>query len=186
MAGLYLAWFALINGTGMTTSAQKADCLLVPGARVEADGQPGPSLKARLDHAARLFREGRAGRVVCTGGRGESGPIEAEASRDYLIAQGVPAEAFLLEGMSHTTWENFVFASQEMERQGLRSCLVVTDPFHMQRCLWMAQELGLQPLPAPSFEGPAWAPRGMLFYTSREMAAWLKYGADRAGRALRS
>ncbi len=183
LAGLYLAWFAVINGAGARSAQGKADCLLVPGAKVEADGRPGPSLRARLDHAARLFHEGRAPRVVCTGGKGESGPIEAEAARDYLIGQGVPPEAFLLEGMSHTTWENFVFASQEMRPQGIRSCLVVTDPFHMQRCLWMARELGLEALPAPSFEGPAWGPRGMLFYTSREMAAWLKYGADRAGRA---
>lgn len=183
LVGLYLAWFAAINGAGMRSADSSADCILVPGARVEANGQPGLSLQGRLDQAVTLFQAGRAPRIVCTGGRGESGPIEAEAARDYLVGQGVPPEAILLEGMSHTTWENFVFATQEMRAHGLRSCLVVTGPFHMQRCLWMARELDLEPRPAPSFRGPAWAPRGMLFYTSREMAAWLKYGADRLGRA---
>ena len=154
----------------------------MPGARVDAQRKPGPSLQARLDRAGQLYHQGRAKFVICTGGRGESGPIEAEAAQEYLLRLGVPKQAIRLEGMSHTTWENFVFAGQEMQRDGLRSCLVVTDPFHMQRCLWMAKEVGLEPLPAPSFGGPAWRFRGLLFYTTREMAAWLKYGAERAGR----
>lgn len=155
----------------------------MPGARVEASGQPGPSLKARLDEALRLYQEGRAKTIVCTGGRGESGPIESEAARDYLVARGVPLPAIVLERMSHTTWENFTFAQQEMQLRGLRTCLVVTDPFHMQRCLWMATEAGLEGYPAPSFNGPAWRrPTSMVYYTTREMLAWVKYGAEHAGR----
>lgn len=166
----------------MRTSDAKADCILVPGARAEANGQPGPSLRGRLDEALRLYQRGRSRTFVCTGGKGESGPIESEVARDYLIARGVPSDAILLERMSHTTWENFAFARPEMERKGLHSCLVVTDPFHIQRCLWMASEAGLEGYPTPSFNGPAWRPGGMLFYTTREMLAWVKYGAERAGR----
>lgn len=168
----------------MRSDLRSVDCLFVPGARVDADGTPGASLQARLDTAAELYRSGLAKFVVCTGGRGESGAIEAQAARDYLEALGVPREAFLLEEMSHTTWENFVFALQEMRPKGLRSCLVVTDPFHMRRCLTMAQELGLEAHSAPTFDGPAWRPRGWLYYTTREIGAWLKYCAERARRTV--
>jgi uncharacterized SAM-binding protein YcdF (DUF218 family) len=179
----YAVWFFAINFLGSRSASGTADCILVPGARVDAKRQPGPSLKGRLDTAVALYGQGRASLIMCTGGRGESGPIEAEVAREYLVDQGVPKEAIRLEDMSHTTWENFVFASQQMAREGLRSCLVVTDPFHMQRCLWMAEEVGLKPLPAPSFTGPGWRhPGGMLYYTSREMAAWTKYAGERAGR----
>lgn len=154
----------------------------MPGARVEADGTPGPSLRGRLEEALRLYRQGQARVVVCTGGKGESGPIESEVARDYLVQRGVPREAIVLERMSHTTWENFAFARPEMEQKGLHSCLVVTDPFHIQRCLWLASDAGLEAYPSPSFNGPAWRPRGMLYYTTREMLAWVKYAAERAGR----
>lgn len=184
LAALYLVWFTALNVGGAVLSDRSADCLLVPGARVLPDGQPGPSLKGRLDAASTYFRQGRARKVICTGGRGDSGHLEAEAARDYLVAQGVPRQAILLEDMSHTTWENFVFARDQMRRNGWTSCLVVTDPFHMQRCLLMARELGLQPLSAPSFSGPGWRkPASMLFYTTRELAAWAKYFGERWGRA---
>lgn len=105
-------------------------------------------------------------------------------AREFLAANGVPQHSIVTENMSHTTWENFVFAAQEMRRRGWRSCLVVTDPFHMQRCLTMARELGLEAYPAPSFDGPGWRLGGMLYYTNREMAAWVKYAGESAGREL--
>jgi uncharacterized SAM-binding protein YcdF (DUF218 family) len=185
LAGLVvvLAWVLLLNAIGASTASGSADCLLVPGARVQSDGQPGPSLRARLDAALIYYGEGRARHLICTGGRGDSGHVEAKAARDYLVARGVPAEAVVLEDMSHTTWENFVFARDEMRRRGWRSCQVVTDPFHMPRCLGMARELALRPTPAPSFGGPGWRrPGSNFYYSAREVAAWAKYLGERAGR----
>lgn len=181
---VYGAGLLLITASGMRSDLRPVDCLFVPGARVDADGTPGASLQARLDTAAELYRSGLAELVVCTGGRGESGAVEAQAAREYLAAHGVPRRAVLLEEMSHTTWENFVFALQEMKSRSLRSCLVVTDPFHMPRCLTMAQELGIEAYSAPTFQGPAWKPRGWLYYTTREIGAWLKYSAERARRTF--
>lgn len=179
---LYVVALLVINLSGVYEHRAPVDCLLVPGARVESTGKPGPLLMARLNRAIELYQSGRARGVVCTGGRGESGPIESQSARDYLTSRGIPGEAVLLEEMSHTTWENFVFAKLEMDRRGWRSCLVVTDPFHMRRCRWMAQEVGLQAYAAPTFSGPAWRPRGLLYYSTREGGAWLKYAAERARR----
>lgn len=183
LVALYATALIVINLSGVSEHRAPVDCLLVPGARVESTGHPGPSLQARLDRAVELYLDGRAQGVVCTGGRGESGPVESQAARDYLVSRGVPEEAIVLEEMSHTTWENFVFAKLEMDRKGWKSCLVVTDPFHMRRCRWMAQEIGLQAYAAPTFKGPAWRPRGLVYYSTREGGAWLKYAAERARRA---
>ncbi len=183
LAGLYVIALLTITVSGFGEQDEPVDCILVPGARVESTGEPGPSLRGRLERALTLYKAGRAKGIVCTGGRGESGPVESLAARDYLVARGVPVESIALEEMSHTTWENFVFAEPEMRRRKWRRCLVVTDPFHMRRCLWMATELGLQARSAPSFTGPAWRPGGWLYYTTREIGAWLKYGAERARRS---
>lgn len=180
---LYLGLFAALNCGGSRAQEERADFIIVPGARVQKDGQPGPSLHGRLEHAAELYKKGLASHIVCTGGRGDSGHLEAEASRDFLVDRGVPAEAVVLEDMSHTTWENFAFAVDETGPRGWTTCLVVTDPFHMLRCLAMAREVGLQPLAAPAFGGPGWKrPGSMVYYTTREMAAWVKYLGEAAGR----
>ncbi len=44
-----------------------ADAIVVLGA-AQYDGQPSPVLRARLDHAAELYIEGRAPVIVLTGG----------------------------------------------------------------------------------------------------------------------
>jgi len=47
----------------------------------------------------------------------------------------------------------------------------------------MARELGLEAYPAPSYTGPgARQPGSLLFYSTRELAGILKYGAERLGR----
>ncbi len=184
LLAVYGTGLLLLTVCGMRSDLRPVDCLFVPGARVDSDGTPGLSLQGRLDTAVELYQARLAKSIVCTGGRGESGAVEAQAARDYLVARGIPHDAVLTEEMSHTTWENFVFAAEEMKREGLRSCLVVTDPFHVPRCLAMARELGLEPYSAPSFRGPAWRPRGWLYYTTRELGSWLKYGAERTRRAV--
>lgn len=166
----------LINGLGMSTDLVKVDCIVIPGARVDEKGVPGLSLQARLDRAVELYRQGWAPNLVCTGGRGESGWVEAEVAREVLLRAGVPESAIAIEGLSHTTWENFYFAEEEMKVKGWDTCLVVSDPFHMQRCLWIAQIMGLEAHAAPTFSGPGWNSwSGFTYYTTREMAAWVKH-----------
>ena len=179
LATLAITWVVLagwITICGRQTDLRKVDCIVVPGARVEADGRPGPSLQARLDHALALWNEGWAPALLFTGGPGQTGFVEGEVGRDYAIAHGVPADAIDFEGSSHDTRHNFAFAKAVMDRHGWRSCLIVTEPFHEMRCLMLAHDLGIEAYPAPTFEGPgykAWGP--WVFYTTRETLAVMKY-----------
>ncbi|MGC6487283.1 MAG: hypothetical protein ACON4Z_06540, partial [Planctomycetota bacterium] len=67
-------------------SAPAAMCILVPGAKVYADGTPCSMLVDRLAAAAALYAAGAAPRVVVSG-RGGGGPGEDEvgAMRRWLI-----------------------------------------------------------------------------------------------------
>ena len=61
-------------------------------------GRPSPVLRARLDHAVGLWRRRMAPRVVLTGGVGVGDTTsEAAVSRKYVIGQGIPDTAILLE-----------------------------------------------------------------------------------------
>ena len=57
------------------------------------NGRPSPVLRARLDHALALYREGYAPLIVVTGGVGRGDTTsEAIVGRRYLIAREVPDE----------------------------------------------------------------------------------------------
>ena len=171
-----MAW---ICRAGVVTELRPVDCILVLGARALADGTPGPSLQARARRGVELWRQHWAPVLVFTGGRGASGTVEGEVGVRFALSQGVPARALYYEGLSHTTRENFQFASRLMSENDWHSCLVVTDPFHEPRALALARDMGLQAYPAPTFEGPAWRHWGSwAFYTVRESASWVKYWSE--------
>lgn len=174
---LYLGLATWITVSGFATDLRKVDCIVVPGARVLPDGSLGPSIQARVEQALELYRLGYAPALIFTGGAGESGPVEAECARNYAVARGIPPQACFLEGRSHNTVENFLYAREVMREHGWTSCLVTTDAFHSGRAVTIARRLGLEAYPAPTFRGPAWTSwGGFAYYTSREVGSWLKFG----------
>ena len=59
-------------------------------------GGPSPTLRRRALHAAGLWHRGEVDWLVACGGLGRHPPTEAEAIRDLLLAEGIPAEAIRL------------------------------------------------------------------------------------------
>lgn len=172
----FLGLAAFVTVGGSFASEARADCVVVPGARVYSDGTPAPMLQARIEHAVALLKAGRAKGVIFTGGYGASGPCEAMESRRVAMALGVPADRIFIEDRSHTTCGNFFYAAEVMRAQGWTSCLVATDPFHVKRCLMICRDLGITAYPAPVFASPGYTwPRLRAWYTARECAAMVKY-----------
>src|SRR5512133_1810879 len=67
VAGIVLlAW--QVDRLGQRDDVRSADAIVVLGARVEADGQPGPDLSSRTGHAVKLWHEGYAPFIICSGG----------------------------------------------------------------------------------------------------------------------
>jgi uncharacterized SAM-binding protein YcdF (DUF218 family) len=149
-----LAWILFIAGLILRephrASGTRADGIVVLGAAVIGE-RPSPVFEARLDEAAMLFREKRARYIVLTGARSAEDRLsEAAAGRSYLLAQGVPAEALLMEENSRTTVENLREAKLVADRNGLRSLLVVTDGLHLFRSRLAWQRLGMNAQGAPA------------------------------------
>lgn len=111
-------------------SAEPFDAIVVAGCRVRPDGQASESLRRRAAHAARLWREGRAPRVVATGGSIAGRRSEAAAAADVLREHGVSTGAIVLESRSTTTRQN----AEETAKLVRGRVLVVTDSFHVHRC----------------------------------------------------
>jgi uncharacterized SAM-binding protein YcdF (DUF218 family) len=132
------------------TDTEPADAAIVLGAAVYDDA-PTPVFEERLRHAVALYQSGQVKVLVMTGGHGPGDELaESEAGRDWAVANGVPAEAVLIETQSHTTRQNFTFALPVLAERGIRRVLVVSDPLHMRRAVRMATDLGLDAHPSPT------------------------------------
>ncbi len=132
-----------IEGQALVDEARPADVIVVLGA-AEYRGKPSPVLKARLDHALELYRRGLAGRILTTGGAGGD-PIhtESEVGRSYLSQNGVPVEVIIVEPYGVSTAHSTTAVSEIMQRMNLRSCIVVSDGYHIFRAKKMLEERGL-------------------------------------------
>jgi uncharacterized SAM-binding protein YcdF (DUF218 family) len=140
------------------SSTQPADAALVLGAAVLWD-RPSPVLVERLRHAKTLYDDGQVRHIVVTGGRSPEDKLsEAEASQNWLVANGVPATAIVQENQSRTTIENLAFSVPVLQEAGISSVLIVSDPLHMRRAMLIASRAGLnaQPSPTPTSRYLSW------------------------------
>ncbi len=113
--------------------AQKADVIIVLGA-AEYRGRPSPVLQARLNHALFLYLQKMAPRILTTGGAGgDPNFTEGEVGRSYLSRAGVPSEAILVEPEGESTVHSLAAAAEIMRKFDMKSCIVVSDGYHIYR-----------------------------------------------------
>jgi uncharacterized SAM-binding protein YcdF (DUF218 family) len=113
------------------------------------DGRVPPLLASRL-RKGRAVRDrsaaaGLAPRMITSGGRGPDEPMaEAEAMRDFLVAEGVPAPSVLMEDRSRNTEENLQFSAELIAEHGLAApTAVVSSDFHALRAALLMRKAGL-------------------------------------------
>jgi uncharacterized SAM-binding protein YcdF (DUF218 family) len=111
----------LLDGYGKTDRVQRAQAIVVLGARVQENGKPGSSLRARTEHAVALYRQGLAPLIIFTGGLGQNAPAESVAAAQFAQKMGVPPAAMVREETSKTTWQNIGNASEICRARGIAS-----------------------------------------------------------------
>jgi|SRR5581483_244153 len=149
----YVAYLAFrIERQSGREEAQPADVILVLGA-AEYNGRPSPVLRARLDHALELYRQGLSPRILTTGGAGGD-PVftEGGVGRSYLIGHGVPSEAIIVETEGESTLESTAMAAEILRRMDLHSVIVVSDGYHIFRAKSMLAARGLKVYGSPRKE----------------------------------
>jgi uncharacterized SAM-binding protein YcdF (DUF218 family) len=133
--------------------ARPADVIVVMGA-AEYRGHPSPVLKLRLDHAAQLYGRHLAPYIMTTGGPGgDPSFTEGDVGRSYLIDRGIPAEAIIVENEGGTTAWSLTAASEILRRMGLRSCIIVSDGYHLFRVKRILQQEGFTVYGSPREAG---------------------------------
>jgi uncharacterized SAM-binding protein YcdF (DUF218 family) len=163
--------FALAPGEGSVKVAVVLGAQVLPGERASR------TLEARVRHAARLYAEGRVGRIIATGGLGQHPPSEAEVMARILLEQGVPGDAILREDRALNTWDSARLVAKMARGLGIDGVLVVTDPLHCVRTVAAFERAGLLTWAEPVYSSPMWhmkwTRRGQLV---REIGALVWYG----------
>jgi uncharacterized SAM-binding protein YcdF (DUF218 family) len=139
-----------IYSFSLTSTNAPADAAVVMGATVFRN-RPSPVFRERINHAINLYRQGTVEYLIFTGGlAGNDELAESEAARNYAIAQGVPANHILIETISDNTCLNLIEAKRLMDENDLERALIVSDPLHMKRTMWLAESIGLDAFSSPT------------------------------------
>ena len=138
-----------IRRQSQVDEAQPADVIVVLGA-AEYRGHPSPVLEARLNHALFLYLQNLAPRILTTGGAGGDPTFtEGGVAQAYLSRHGVPSEAILVESEGESTVHSIAAAAEIMHRMNLRSCIVVSDGYHIYRVKKLLENQGMKVFGSP-------------------------------------
>ena len=142
---------ALLGGAGsividgLRDDVQVSDVGVVLGSKVMPDGTPSDRLRARLDQAAALYKQGMFKHVIVSGGTGVEGFNEAQVMADYLAGQrAVPRAAILLDEHGDNTEATARNSATLMRAHSFNSALIVTQYFHITRCRYALSRAGIE------------------------------------------
>lgn len=95
----------------------------------------------RIDAAEQLYKAGKIEKILISGDEHSlDGINEPECMRDSLVARGVPASAFILDGKGYRTICSVINANKVL---GLKSFTIISQKFHNERAIYQAEHLGL-------------------------------------------
>ncbi|MGE7932181.1 YdcF family protein [Viridibacillus arvi] len=112
---------------------EKGDVIFVPGSS--------KTVTYRLPKAIQLYNEGRAKKILFSGGViwGNTNLNEAQLLKQRAIELGIPEEDILTEDLSLHTKENvlasLLILDRAFELHNIKRILVVTTRYHMRRTL---------------------------------------------------
>jgi uncharacterized SAM-binding protein YcdF (DUF218 family) len=154
----------------------------------------------RAQHAAQLFRDGRASKILLTNDNMKGGwsrdqqrnPMFVERAAEELQQASVPTENItVLWQPVHSTYDEAMLLRKYAVTHGLRSILIVTSAYHSRRALWIMRRvfqgsgitIGLQAVPldhqTPGVATWWWSLDGWQLVGSehlKQIYYWFQYG----------
>ena len=152
-----------------------ADVIVVPGA-AQLNGAPGDVLLARLQEAKRIADLGYAPLII-TVGAGAPGDrtTEAASGKYWLTRHGISKKKIISLPSGRDTLTQTKTYISEMRYRKIYNVIIATDPYHCQRAMTMANDLGAVATCSPVQSGPNNLENSRSRYLIREAGAYLAY-----------
>jgi uncharacterized SAM-binding protein YcdF (DUF218 family) len=153
--------------------ARPADAIVVLGA-AEYAGRPSPVFRARLDHAYELFDKKLAPVVIVSGGSGKDPTFtEGGVGRDYLMSRGIEDRHLIAETQGDNTAESSERVAVIMRANGWKSCIAVSDAYHLFRIKKMLGRQGIEAYVSPRPQEKTVTKTSRLFTVMREGLSYM-------------
>lgn len=121
-------------------NAPHVDAIIIPGAKVNADGTPSNSLKNRLDQGLKLYEKSCAKKILLSGDHTSEYYDEVTVMREYLEKKGVAPQDIFLDHAGIDTYHTMYRANHLF---GISNALVVSQHYHNVRAIYIGRQLGM-------------------------------------------
>jgi uncharacterized SAM-binding protein YcdF (DUF218 family) len=145
-----------------TATTAPTEIAVVLGSGLTADGQATEVTALRAKAAAALLAE-KPMKLILSGSRslddnGRHGRTEAEVMAEIVKAYGVNEDSLLFEDQSLDTLGNAIFsADRHLRKLEPGTLYVVTSPFHMERSLYIFQQVLGASWTVVACQSPEWS-----------------------------
>ncbi len=130
-------WTAGHHSAGETPSRPVA---IVLGAGVDDQGRPSLFLDERIGVAVQLYRQGTVKALLMSGDHSRTDYDEVGVMAARAQALGVPASAIVQD---HAGFDTYSSCYRARSVWGITAAVVVSQPFHVGRAVWLCRQLGV-------------------------------------------
>ena len=170
---LFLTRFVfLIYASPMTFSLDivpERKVAIVFGAGLLRDGSAGPVLSDRVETAVKLYQAGKVDKLLMSGDNRFVEYNEPEAMRQYALKAGVPDDDIVLDYAGRRTYDTCYRAYEIFK---VKSAILVTQPFHMARALYLCNSFGVESVGVEA-DNRYFLKRSRLIWNTRELFAMM-------------
>lgn len=143
---LGVCWFLIHSVIVTVVGLQNKPCTkqvaVVLGNKVNTDGSLSPRLKARLDKTLALYKQQQVQYIITSGGIGKEGQPEGTVMKQYLIAQGVPAQKIIADDFGNDTEASAANSKYICDSLGMHNITIVSQYFHLLRSKMLFKKQG--------------------------------------------
>ena len=118
-----------------------ADCILVLGCGLRADGSPSRMLQDRLDRGIELYQNAAAPKLLMSGDHGQEQYDEVNAMKKTAVEAGVPSGDVFMDHAGFSTYDSMYRAKEVFQAKRV---IIVTQRYHLYRALYIAEQIGLE------------------------------------------
>jgi SanA protein len=125
------------------------EAVVVPGASVYRSGKLSPILQQRMNAALRVLAAKPSAKLLVSGHAIKGGYSETRAMIDYARRNGIEDARILQDDGGRSTYVTMLHCRREFQ---LKSLVLVSQPFHLARGLYVGSRLGLTVYGFPAAE----------------------------------
>ncbi|MEV0062651.1 ElyC/SanA/YdcF family protein [Nocardia sp. NPDC050718] len=141
-AAANMATWALSSGhRSDVAGAPIVPVVIVPGAKVAADGTPMAYLQGRLDVAIELVAAGKAGEILLSGDAGGASGDEIASMTRYLLERGIDPAIVKADGEGLSTRET---CERARSMFGVERAIIVSQYQHLPRAVALCRAAGIE------------------------------------------